>query len=150
MASSPSNDDAKRWNEIRETISGLTSYYNSDDEEAERKEAEVYRSQNILLALDAANLMEKAKLRPPNAVLTCFTGSVDFSWSSRHGGVTCDFGIDPEDADGEVTIFKNIGGLAPRFVSLPFSIGNKEQWGEILRFLSLFLDELYPSATIVA
>lgn len=145
MASSSSNDDVKQWTKIREIINGLTSYYNDSDEEAERKEAEVYRSQNILLALDAVDLMEKAKLRPPITVFTCFTGSVDFSWSNGHGGVTCDFGIDPEEPGYEVTLFKNIGGLDPRFVDLPYTIGNKGQQEELLRIVSLYLDELYPS-----
>lgn len=149
MASPPPSDDAKRWASVRDQLNGLSAYYNSDDEENERKEAEMTRPQNILLALDAVNLMEKAKLRPPKFALTTFTGSVDLHWSNDRGGVTCDFGIDPEDPDSEVTIFKSIRGLDSRCTYLPYSIGNKEQGEELLRVLSLWLDELYPSANNV-
>lgn len=157
---SPSTEDAdtKRWASVREQVSDLASYCDDDDEEAERKEKEVRRSQNILLALDAVCLMEKAKIRPPDFVLTTYTGSVDLHWNRGPrgtncdvgidpvGGVTCDFEIDPEVPDSEVTIYKRIEGLDPRCMYLPYSIGNKEHQTELLRVLSLCLDELYPSS----
>lgn len=142
MASS--SDDTKTWTSVRDQLNGLSSYYNSDEEENERKEAELYRPQNILLALDAADLMEKAKLRLPTRVLTTLTGSVNLYWSTEHGRVLCHFGIEPPD--DEAYVYKCIGGLDSQFVDLPYTIGNKEHQAELLRVLSLYLDELYPSS----
>lgn len=134
-----SSNDAKQWAQTRELVKDLTTYHDTNDE------AKARRPQNIALALSAMELMEKAGLKPPIAVLACYTGSVDLHWSGANGGVTCDFGIDPEDPDSDVTLCTSVAKSDPKCVFLPYSTGNKEQGEELVRVLSLRLGELHQN-----